>query len=216
MRLISSYRGRQRVWEVPGCEFGLGGGDEDSPLLLDLSADKTISRLHARVWKEDGAYWIEDRQSSRGTLLNNIEIKGRGKQQLQVDDTICVGETTLRVQSLESQDTLAPTNYLEVGANLLSDKTLVGTSVDIACDLDAINFDPASAKSIGDSGALRLKLVCQLPLPFAARTQFEELLPTIVDRLVELIPNAESWALAVRAPQTDPLLVKAYRSAQEA
>ena len=215
MRLISSYRGTQRVWEVPEPDFVLGRAHEDSPLLLDLSPDKTISRLHARVWKEDGVYWIEDRQSYRGTLLNNIEIKGQGKQQLQVDDTICAGETTLRVESLESQDTLAQTNYLEVGANLLSDKRLVGTSVDIACDLDAINFDPASAKSIGDSGALRLKLVCELPLQFAARTQLEELLPTIVDRLVELIPNAESWALAVRDPQTDTLLLKAYRSAHE-
>src|SRR5258708_16723426 len=155
MRLISSYCGTQGVWEVPEPDFVLGLGHEDSPLLLDLSPDKTISRLHAGVWKEDGVYWIEDRQSSRGTLLNNIEIKGQGKQQLQVDDTICVGETTLRVQSLESQDTLAQTNYLEVGANLLSDKRLGGTSVDIASAWDRTNFDRASATAIGGSAALR-------------------------------------------------------------
>lgn len=215
MRLICSYRGTQRVLEVAETDFVVGRAHENSPLVLDLSPDKKISRLHARVWKEDGLYWIEDCQSSRGTLLNNIEIKGQGKQKLQVNDMICAGETTLRVESLEFQDTLAQTSYLEVGASLPSDERQTETSVDIACDLDAINFDPASAKSTGDAGALRLKLVCELPLQFAAKTQLGELLPTIVDRLVELIPNAESWALALRDPQTDTLLLKAYRSAQE-
>jgi len=215
MRLICSYRGAQRVWEVAESDFVLGRAHENSPVLLDLSPDKKISRVHARVWKENDSYWIEDRQSSRGTLLNDIEIKGQGRQKLEVDDMICVGESSLRVQSLESEDTAAQTNYLELGANVLSDERQMGTDVDIACDLDAINFDPASAKSSGDAGALRLKLVCELPLQFAAKTQLVELLPTIVDRLVELIPNAESWALALRDPQTDTLLLKAYRSTHE-
>jgi adenylate cyclase len=33
-----------------------------------------------------------------------------------------------------------------------------------------------------------------------------------VDHLAELVPNADSWALALRNPQTDELLLKAYRS----
>src|SRR5208283_299563 len=49
-------------------------------------------------------------------------------------------------------------------------------------------------------------------LLFASKTQLEDLLPTIVDRLVDLVPNAESWALALRDPQTNTLLLKAYRS----
>src|SRR5207244_12030552 len=54
--------------------------------------------------------------------LNNIEIKEKGKQKLQVGDVICAGETMLQVESLESQDTPAQTNYLETGASLPSDE----------------------------------------------------------------------------------------------
>ena len=215
MRLICSLRDTQRVREVAEPDFVIGRAHENSPSLLDLSPDMKISRLHARVWKEDGLYWIEDLQSSRGTLLNNIEIKGQGKQKLEVGDIICAGESTLRVQSLESQDTLAQTNYLEIGASLPLDERQTDIGVNIAFDLDATNFDPASAKSMGDAGVLRLKLVCELPLQFAEKTQLVELLPMVVDRLVELIPNADSWALAIRDPQTDALLLKAYRCAQE-
>src|SRR5260370_8433283 len=149
MLLIWFYRGTQRVLEGAETDFVLGRAHENSPLVLDLSPDKKISRLHARVWKEDGLYWIEDCQSSRGTLLNNIEIKGQGKQKLQVNDMICAGETTLRVESLESQDTLAQTTYLEVAAILPSDERPPATIFDTACEFDAINFDPASAKSTG-------------------------------------------------------------------
>ena len=215
MRLICSYRGMQTACEVPETEFVLGRPHENSQSVLDLSPDNKISRLHARVWKEDGLYWIEDRQSSRGTLLNNIEIKEKGKQKLQVGDVICAGETMLQVESLESQDTPAQTNYLETGASLPSDERQADTGVNIAFDLDATNFDPVSAKSTGDAGVPRLKLVCELPLQFAAKTQLAELLPMVVDRLAELIPNADSWALALCDPQTDALLLKAYRCAHE-
>jgi adenylate cyclase len=215
MRLICSHRDTQRVREVAEPDFVIGRAHENSPSLLDLSPDKKISRLHARVWKEDGLYWIEDLQSSCGTLLNNIEIKGQGKQKLEVGDVICAGESTLRVQSLESQETLAQTNYLELGASLPSDERQKDTDVDIAFDLDVTNFDPVPAKNTGDTGVLRLKLVCELPLQFAEKTQLVELLPMVVDRLVELIPNADSWALALRDPQTDALLLKAYRCAHE-
>jgi adenylate cyclase len=212
MRIICSYRDSERTLEVAHNDFVLGRDHENSPLLLDLSPDMKISRVHARVWKEDNLYWIEDHHSSRGTLLNDVEIKGMGKQMIHPDDLIVVGETTLRVESLRSTDAFAQTNYLEIGTSLLADEPQTDLGVTIARDLDAARVDPAPAKDSGDAGARRLKLICELPLQFAAKTELKELLPTIVDRLVELIPNAESWALALRDPKTNALLLKAHRS----
>jgi adenylate cyclase len=212
MRIVCSHRGAQRVWEVNEPDFVLGRAHENSPPLLDLSPDTKISRLHARIWIEDGACWIEDHQSAHGTLLNNIEIKGVGKKKIQASDVIVVGDTTLRLESLDPRDMLAQTNYLEFGATISQDERQTEAPVNIARDLDVTNLDLAAAKGIGDVGAKRLKLVCELPLLFAAKTEFEDLLPTIVDRLVDLIPDAESWALALRDPQTNALLLKAYRS----
>jgi adenylate cyclase len=215
MRVICSYHGTEKACEVAEDDFVLGRAYKNSPLLLDLTADKKISRFHARIWKEDGHRWIEDLQSSRGTLVNNVEIKGHGKKQLEVGDMIQVGETTLRVESLESEDSPAQTNYLEIGASLNSDEQQANNNVDIAYDLDATSFDPGPAKSGGDAGAHRLKLVCELPLQFAGKTHLVDLLSMIVDCLVELTPHAESWALALRDPGTDALLLKAYRSTRE-
>jgi len=212
MRIVCSYRSTESSWQVAEHDFVLGRAHENSPLLLDLSPDNKVSRVHARVWKEEDAFWIEDRQSSHGTLLNSVEIKGMGKQEIHPGDLIVVGETTLRIASLESRDAFARTNYLEIGTSLLPGEPQADLGVKIAHDVDASNFDPSPAKDSGEAGTSRLKLVCELPLQFAAKTELKDLLPTIVDRLVDLIPNAENWALALRDLKADALLLKAHRS----
>src|ERR1700719_4428559 len=209
MRIVCSYHGTDRVWEIAQHDFVLGRAHENSPPLLDLTPDNKISRVHARVWKEDNEFWIEDRHSSHGTLLNSVEIKGMGKQIIRPGDLFAMGETTLRVESLEPS---AKTNYLEIGSSLSPDEQQTDPGANSAQDLDATTFDPAPPKDSGDAGALRLKLICELPLLFAAKTELKELLPMIVDRLVDLVPNAENWALALRDPKTDALLLKAHRS----
>lgn len=193
-------------------DFVIGRPHENSPTLIDLSPDKKISRVHARVWREDDEWWIEDCQSMHGTSLNNVEIKNKGKQRLKAGDVVAAGDTTLRVESLEFRDILAQTNYLAFGASLSQDDRQTEIGVNIARTLDATNLDLVSPKGTADAGTERLRLVCELPLLFAAKTQLEDLLPTIVDRLVDLVPNAESWALALRDPESNALLLKAYRS----
>jgi hypothetical protein len=81
MRMVCSYRGTPRVWEVSEPDFLLGRAHENSPSLVDPYPNAKISRLHAMSWRKHGCDWIEDLQSSRRTLLNNIEIKGDGKKE---------------------------------------------------------------------------------------------------------------------------------------
>lgn len=212
MRIACAYRGVEKTWEVAEDDFVIGRAHENSPLLLDLSPDKTVSRVHARIWKGDGCYWVEDQQSASGTLLNEVEIKGSGKRLIQPGDVISVGETKLRIDSLESRNAVEQTNYLQLGADLFSEESHTESPVRIARDLDATRFEPAPASDSGDAGNRRLKLICEMPLQFAAKSRLEELLTTIVNRLAELIPNAESWALTLRDPETNALLLKAYRS----
>ena len=212
MRIVRCFRDSETSLEMAENDFFIGRAHENSPLLLDLTPDKGVSRVHARIWKEDGGYWIEDSQSAHGTLLNDVQIKGTGKRPIQAGDLIVVGETTLCFKLLEPRGALPQTNYLRSGANLLQEGADTDVPVEIAHDVDATKFDPAPAKNSGDAGNRRLKLICELPLQFAAKTRLEELLPAIVDYLADLVPNADSWALALRNPQTGELLLKAYRS----
>src|SRR5271169_78905 len=118
MSMVCSYRGVERVWELSVPDFLLGRAGENSPPLLDLFPDVKITRLDARIWKEDGMNWIEEFQGWRGTLRNDKEIEGDGKKRIQMRDVIAAVEPSLRMQSLESRDTLAQTNYLKIGAGL--------------------------------------------------------------------------------------------------
>lgn len=229
MRIICSYRGTQRVWETSEKELVIGRADEQSGIDLDLSPDQKVSRLHGRISEVGGRYWIEDLNSSRGTKLNGIEIKRQDKQELLAGDLIVVGETTLRLESLDGQAPTLRTSYLESGRVLPVEKRDNQSAVAIAHDVDAtilsnvlpsifsatpILSSPMGAVPLdmgGGEAARRLRMVCDLPLQFAAKTQLKSLLPAIIDQVVALIPGGESWALALLEPGTNALLLKAYR-----
>lgn len=211
MRITCSYLGRQKVWATPETEVLFGRAEEDSPIILDLSPDQRISRVHGRIWEEAGSFWIEDLNSSRGTRLNGHEIKGAGKQPLKPEDSILVGQTTLKIDFTEALGLADETNYLEHGTCLLPEKRHSESGVAIDKDIDATAIDTVLPEQAEDPSARRLKMVCGLPFLLATKTSFETLLPTIVDHLVEVIPNAESWALVLREPASDVLLLKAYR-----
>jgi adenylate cyclase len=191
-----------------------GRAEEDSPIILDLSPDQRVSRLHGRIWEEQGVYWIEDLNSSRGTQVNGVDIKGNGKKQLQPGDSIIAGQTTLKVDFTESPGIAHTTNYLERGTCLLREKHHTQSGVAIAKDIDGTAVETVAPASPEDSSTRRFKMVWELPFLLATKTSLETLLPVIVDRLAEVIPAAESWALVLREPKTDILLLKAYRSVE--
>jgi adenylate cyclase len=210
MRIVSSYRGHEKVWETPESEVIFGRAEEKFPLILDLSPDQRVSRLHGRIWREGALYWLEDLNSSRGTQLNGVEIKGRGKQKLLPEDLILAGQTLLRLDLAPTKETSRKANYLEQGTLLLPERRHAESGVAIAKDVDATAVSPVHAAGTGEESARRLKLVCDLPFQFATKTDLESLLPAIVDQLVEVIPTGESWALVLLEPGTNTLLLKAY------
>jgi len=216
MRITSLYRDRQKVWETSETEVIFGRSEEKLPIILDLSPDQRVSRMHGRIWEEDGLYWIEDLNSSRGTQLNGVEIKGKGKQQIRQNDVIVAGQTTMKVAFGEFEGLTHQTNYLEHGTFILPETRHAESGVAIAKDVDATAVEPVSVEGTGHGAdaTRRLKMVCDLPFHFATKTTLETLLPAIVDQLVEVLPNGESWALVLRDPESDALLLKAYHYVQ--
>lgn len=211
MRIVCSYRGSQKAWEKADTDLVIGRADDGSGVILDLSPDQKVSRLHARIWREDGLYWIDDLDSTRGTKLNDAEIKRKGKQQLQPGDVLTVGDTTLRIDILDDLAALNRTNYLELGRNVPPERSHATSGIDIAQDVDATVFAAPRIDGSGEESARRLRMVYDLPLQFAAKVRLETLLPAILDQLDDLIPAGEIWALVLREPGTEALLLKAYR-----
>src|SRR3989449_11634804 len=58
----------------------------------------------------------------------------------------------------------------------------------------------------------RLKLLYELPLQFASKTRVDTLLLTIVDRVVEGIPQAARRGLRLREPRRGAFFLKALDS----
>lgn len=52
---------------------------------------KSVSRIHARISREDGNYYLEDMNSTNGTYLNGEQLEYRQKQELAARDRITFG-----------------------------------------------------------------------------------------------------------------------------
>jgi hypothetical protein len=57
--------------------------------------DKTVSRIHARISREENGIYIEDCNSTNGTFLNGVQLYGDEKMLLSKDDEIEIGRVKL-------------------------------------------------------------------------------------------------------------------------
>jgi hypothetical protein len=81
-----------------GEHFDLFGGvslgrSADADIRLD---DRYASGIHARVFNRGGGYFVEDMNSTNGTLLNSREL--HGEAELSPGDAIRIGDTELRFE----------------------------------------------------------------------------------------------------------------------
>jgi adenylate cyclase len=199
IRVTYSHQGERKIFSREATEVIIGRPTQSVRIDLDLRPDRSVSRPHARIWVEEGRYWIEDLDSLRGTLVSGEEIKGKGKRQLHAGDVVRVGDTMLWVE-------VPPEPTRPLGA------APAKAQVEIAKTLDATvrSFVPMGGTS--NDVARRLALLYEMPLQFGAEIGVDTLLQKIVKRLVDVIPGAARGALLLREPDTDRLLLKAYVS----
>jgi pSer/pThr/pTyr-binding forkhead associated (FHA) protein len=81
-----------------GEHFDLFGGvslgrSPDADIRLD---DRYASGIHARVFGRGGGYFVEDMNSTNGTLLNSQEL--HGEAELSPGDSIRIGDTEFRFE----------------------------------------------------------------------------------------------------------------------
>src|SRR5712691_5127536 len=87
MRILCSYRGMESAFAIQQPQVVVGRASCSEAVDLDLAPDLKVSRRHARIWTEGGKYWIEDLNSSWGTQVNGIAIRGKGRWSLGPGDS---------------------------------------------------------------------------------------------------------------------------------
>ena len=78
-------------------EITMGRNAENDIVIENLA----VSKLHARIVKQDEAYYIEDLNSTNGTYLNKIRIT---KKDLKNNDIISVGKHSLEIHFVKKGD----------------------------------------------------------------------------------------------------------------
>ena len=99
MRITYSYQGERSVKTIDRTEVLIG---RLSPLTapdLDLGKDSTISRKHAKLKLEGAECWIEDLNSTNGTLVDGVPVS---KERLTPESQVIVGDTVLEVDWTEN------------------------------------------------------------------------------------------------------------------
>lgn len=95
MRVIYSYQGKEEIRTFERNEILIGRLSPLSAPDLDFGADPTVSRKHCRIKITDGEVWIEDLQSTNGTVVDGEYVESAP---VTPQSTIRTGETSIRVE----------------------------------------------------------------------------------------------------------------------
>jgi adenylate cyclase len=200
MRIVVKYQNTESTVDFAGRSVLIGRGRQDTTVDLDLSYDLKVSRRHARIWVEDGQPWLEDLDSAHGTLLNGVEIKQKGKQLLRSGDIVTVGSTVLGLY--------LAAGWAEPSPPPVSDGAAAPSKTAVP-PLGGDGILTAAAESSADVSR-RLALFYELLLRFGKETQIDALFQLIIDRVLDLLPDAASGALLVKESGTGTLMLKAH------
>lgn len=88
----------QTEWKLNPGEYIVGRYPSNDIVL----PDPYVSRRHARIFYKDGEWYIEDLDSTNGTIVNNEDIKGKGPIKLDDGSEIIIGLTVLSAKFVEN------------------------------------------------------------------------------------------------------------------
>jgi FHA domain len=90
------------TWLLPSGRPVLVGrsGHKTSSLDVNLWPDMSVSRRHALIWFDGEGWYIEDLQSTNGTVLGDSNIRGQHAIRLALGTKIQFGRTVLMLTAL--------------------------------------------------------------------------------------------------------------------
>lgn len=168
-------------------EYTLGAGElligrqPDCDIQLEYSE---VSRHHARLRMTDGAYRVEDLDSSNGTLVNGSLIQAPTR--LKDGDRLSLGSVELRYHQI-----LNPAAPDEAKT-----RTVLSTQIHtIAARHTESTFDNRSGE--------KLRAVLSISRSLAESNGLDSHLPIILDSLFDIFPAADRGAVVLRDPGSD-------------
>jgi serine phosphatase RsbU (regulator of sigma subunit) len=185
--------GRTVLGRHPGCD-----------IVLD---DASVSRQHAAVTlSADGAV-IEDLQSRNGTLVNGQTLTAR--RRLEDGDELSICGQRL-VYSVSSRRRTRPVATAAPDTGAMGDELLDGDAAGVIVTQRDIT-PPDSDADIGQHAEAKLRALIGLDRAIGASLSLDEVLPRLLDGLLEVFPRAERGFVLLVDPQSGRLVLRARR-----
>lgn len=165
-----------------------------------------VSRRHARVLRDDGAFFVEDLGSGNGTYLNGQRIQGRVR--LNHDDRVKLGPILLRFEGdPQARPPVRSPNFvvgdafnLELSPDEEDSSTITGT-VENVSGFGVLDAQPAA----------KLKGIIEISRSLVGTTDLRTLLPRILDTLFSIFPYADRGCILLKEPATGRMIPSAQK-----
>ncbi len=181
---------------------------------LDLSPDTTISNTHACLSFENGTYWIQDLNSTNGTLVAGELI--RKKTPLAPGVEVRIGQVVLTVElepsprpprpapkAVEQDDFIKTAPYEPVEIPL-PPKPVKAPAPDEPAEAGPVSVEPLDTKPAKESR--RLRAFYDLTLALCAANTLDSLEGILVKQLQQAIPSAQRGAVLLPDERGELLL----------
>ncbi|HHQ49042.1 MAG TPA: FHA domain-containing protein, partial [Acidobacteria bacterium] len=153
--------------------------------------DRSLSRQHARIFRDDDGWWVEDLGSRNGTLLNGQPLVD-GPARIAPGDTLGLGSTVITVTTEETaagQDTAPSGN---TGSSLFRPARQVLEDSSSAHNV-VLSADAETLRRL----TLRLAVLNEVQQALSLPIELDELLSLILDRVFDHL-DPEEGAIFLR------------------
>lgn len=182
------------------------GRHPDCEIVLDVGA---VSRQHAQIIRDNGAFYVEDLKSRNGTYVNGRMIEGRA--QLHENDRVKICDLLF---TFHLEPPGAP-----VGGAASESSEGSGSELPVMVDDNEGNSTVMSTLSVANSGNLRvevrpeakLKAMIEISRNLATAVSLEDVLPKILDSLFKVFTQADRGFVLLVERDSGVMVPKAVR-----
>ena len=198
--LILLVAGQAKTYELKHGDNFLGRLPE-----CDIQIDSNmVSRKHARVYPQDGRFYIEDLGSGNGSFVNGQRIAG--PTMLKTDDRIKFGPILFRYEGDssgsgasqagvgEESTTTGVTYHQDDSSSTITDR--IGGSA-----FDMLDVQPGA----------KLKAVLEITKSLAGTIDIDKILPKVLDTLFGIFPHADRGCVLLLDDRTQQMIPRAMK-----
>lgn len=181
----------KEVVELTRPNYTIGRGDSNSIQLSDAQA----SRQHAKIYIENDEYYIQDLNSSNGTIINKRKIRSNIRHKLSSNDEIQIGNTKIFIKDLP-EATQAFSNpefkeYSEDGMLFDASKYNLSATLDASISLAQLSKEDYHNSETISKAIKRLEAMCIISEAVGNIINIDELMNKVIDTVFGIFTKAD-------------------------